>query len=92
MTDQARLIACLGSLALLSAVVIVALVFIATALRATATEMRKLHLQQATILGMLLRAGFRPYKRGRDWFDDAHATRVNDELDLTSYDWRKPEG
>lgn len=43
---------------------------------AIAAEQRRLHLQQATIVGMLLRAGFRGPSAGRDWGDSGHFTKV----------------
>lgn len=89
-SENVQLLVCAGALALLCAVVIVALVFIAKSLRSVATETRRIHLQQATIVGMLLRAGFRPHKGGKDWFDDGKRTRVAGELDLTQFDWRHP--
>jgi hypothetical protein len=60
--------------------------------RVLAVRQAKLHLQQANIVGMLLRAGFRTSKSGRDWFDDAAETRGprDSELDITEWDWRVP--
>ena len=71
-----RTVAALVVLAALLAVTLGSLVLIVRATRETANALRKVHLQQATIIGMLLRAGFRPARRGqRDWFDDADKTQ-----------------
>ena len=39
-------------------------------------EMRRVHLQQATIIAMLLRAGFRGPREGIDWGDSGSFTQV----------------
>lgn len=52
-------------------------------------DARRIHLQQATIIGMLLKAGFRPAKT-LDWFDNGDETRQLGEPALTQFDWRKP--
>lgn len=91
LTDvQQRALAVALGLALLCGVVIVCLVLISRSLRTVATEMRRLHLQQATIVGMLLRAGFRPAKGRKDWYEDDHDTRLAGEIDRTQFDWRRP--
>jgi hypothetical protein len=58
-------------------------------LRGTRAWMRKLHRQQANIVSMLLRAGF---KMGptRDWGDDGRRTSVMGESTETKWDWRTP--
>lgn len=75
-------------LALLVAVTVVALVLVVRASRDIAQDMRRVHLQQANIIRMLLKAGFRPAK-GRDWFDDGGATQVRGD-GYTAFDWRQP--
>lgn len=52
------------------------------------TDVRKVHLQQSNIVGMLLRAGFRPARGEPDWRDDA--VRTQSGPDFTRFDWRKP--
>lgn len=47
-------------------------------LRAMSQEIRRIHLQQANIIGMLQRAGFRGPKAGPDWGDSALLTRARD--------------
>lgn len=47
--------------------------------RVMAENTKRTHIQLSNIAGMLLRAGFRPAPRGRDWFDDGQATRVRGE-------------
>lgn len=74
--EDVQALVCLVVLAALCAVVIVALVFIARALADVAGSMRKVHIQQANIIRMLLKAGFRPARHGRDWFDDGAPTQV----------------
>lgn len=69
---------------LLLLVVIVALLAVVAGKCSTAAEntracaelAQRTHRQLANIAGMLLRAGFRPAPRGRDWFDDASRTQV----------------
>lgn len=53
-------------------------------------DLKRLHQQQATIVGMLLRAGFRPPSGRKDWFEDPHATKDMSDIDFTKFDWRKP--
>lgn len=67
-----------------------ALVLIARSARSLDTNMRRLHLQQATIVGMMLKAGFRPLKTGKDWFDDGDVTSAGAHLDLTKFNWQRP--
>ncbi len=88
--DELRTVAALVVLAALLAITLGALVLIVRSVRATADAIRKLHLQQATIIGMLLRAGFRPAPRGRDWFDDADKTRDPYAEWFTQWDLRAP--
>lgn len=88
--EELRTIAALIVLAVLLAVTLGALVLIVSALRSVAADMRKLHLQQATIVRMLLRAGFRPAGTGRDWFDDPNKTMKADEQWYTQWDLRRP--
>lgn len=88
--EDVRTIAALVVLAVLLAVTLGALVLIAGSTRKIAESMHRLHLQQATIVGMLLRAGFRPHRRGKDWFDDGDETRVKGDTDYTGFDWRTP--
>lgn len=45
-------------------------------LRDVARDQRLLHLQQATIIAMLMRAGFRRPSAGPDWGDSGHMTKV----------------
>lgn len=89
--EEIRTVAALGALALLLSVTLAALVMIVRALRDTAGSMQRLHLQQATIVRMLLRAGFRPPSSSPDWCDDAHKTRGLDELWYTKYDMKAPQ-
>jgi hypothetical protein len=44
-------------------------------MRAMVVEQRRLHLQQANIIAMLLRAGFRGPKAPPDWGDSGNWTR-----------------
>jgi hypothetical protein len=90
MTTELAALIVVVTLAALAGITIVSLVFIARAMGVTAHEMRRLHLQQGTIVAMLLKAGFRPARGGRDWSDDAARTRQVGELDQTDYDWRRP--
>lgn len=41
-----------------------------------ADEQRRIHLQQATIIGMLVRAGFRGPRQSLDWGDSGSWTQV----------------
>ena len=78
MTLDARLLMGVSGMAVLM-VALVALVFIADRrLRAIEAEQRRIHLQQATIIGMLVRAGFRRPKATHDWGDSALATRSHE--------------
>jgi hypothetical protein len=78
--DPRMLLAVAGLIVLLAA--LVALVFIADRrLRDASAEQRRIHLQQATIIGMLIRAGFRGPREGLDWGDSASWTRVRDSSD-----------
>jgi hypothetical protein len=52
-------------------------------------SLRKIHLQQANIIAMLLRAGFRP-ARTLDWRDDGDRTMHPESPALTRFDWRNP--
>ncbi len=45
-------------------------------LRDIARDQRLLHLQQATIIAMLMRAGFRRPNAPPDWGDSGHMTKV----------------
>lgn len=73
--DAGLLIAVVGILVLAAA--LIALVYVSEArLRQVAAEQRRLHLQQANIIAMLLRAGFRGPRAGRDWGDSGHLTQV----------------
>lgn len=89
-SDAGRAATVAGLLAVICLVVIVSLVFIVRSLEGISTSQRKLHLQQATIIGMLLRAGFRPATKGPDWFDDASRTQVARDTHYTQWDWRTP--
>lgn len=60
------------------------------ALRGIETLQRRIHKQQENIIGMLLKAGFRPANT-LDWGDNGDATRVLGEPVMTQFDWRKPE-
>lgn len=68
----------MGALGLLVLAVAVSWLVITTdrRLRAIAVDQRRLHLQQATIVSMLMRAGFRAPKAGPDWGDSALMTRA----------------
>jgi hypothetical protein len=62
-----------------------------SSLRDVGQSMRRLHQQQANIVSMLLKAGFRPAGT-RNWFDDGDSTRCSSDPDpLTQFDWRKPD-
>lgn len=61
---------------------IIALVYVTEArMRAVVEEQRRIHLQQANIIAMLLRAGFRGPREGLDWGDSGSWTRVRHERD-----------
>lgn len=61
---------------------IIALVYVTEArMRHIAAEQRRIHLQQANIIAMLLRAGFRSPSAARDWGDSGHWTQVRDSSD-----------
>lgn len=89
--EEVRTVAALIVLAILLAVTLGALVLIVSSLRAVAADMQRLHMQQATIVRMLLRAGFRPAGTSRDWFDDPHSTKKADEDWFTQWDLRRPQ-
>ncbi len=89
--EELRTVAALVVLAVLLAITLGSLVLIVRAIRDVSESVRKLHLQQATIVGMLLRAGFRPAPRGRDWFDDADKTRDPYAEWFTQWDLRRPQ-
>lgn len=82
---------------LLAVVIACSVVFSCLALHvviAASTDLKKLHIQQATIVGMLLRAGFKPMKGSMDWADDALVTMcVNEAANQarTRVDLRTPE-
>jgi hypothetical protein len=61
----------------------------ARALRSTDAAVRKIHQQQANIIGMLLKAGFRPVS-SKDWFDDGDHTRQIGDPAYTQFDWKPP--
>jgi hypothetical protein len=91
MSEWVPLAVCATALALLCAVVVISLVFIARSLGSVASEMRRIHLQHSNIIRMMLKAGFRP-ANGLDWFDDDRETRVVGQgatLD-TQFDLRTP--
>lgn len=94
MTDQERTLLVLGVLAVLCAAGIASLVLIARSLRGVSSNMQRIHLQQVTIVRMLLRAGFRPARNGgdKDWFDNALQTQQVGDIDYTAFDWRTPPG
>lgn len=82
----------LGVLAFLAGSAVCALILIARHAREASVSARKLHLQQANIIKMMLRAGFRPPERGQDWADAALETQVlgqGSPLD-TKWDMRRP--
>lgn len=83
-------VAFLAVLALAAGALIGALVLIARSARSLDTNMRRLHLQQSTIVGMMLKAGFRPLKTGKDWFDDGDVTGVAGNLEWTKINLEKP--
>ncbi len=89
--DELRTVAALVVLAVLLAVTLGALVLIVRALRDISAAVRKIHLQQASIVGMMLRAGFRPAPRGRDWFDDSDKTRDPYATWFTEWDLKRPQ-
>jgi hypothetical protein len=56
---------------------IIALIYVTEArMRFIASEQQRIHLQQANIIAMLLRAGFRGPREGLDWGDSGSWTRV----------------
>ena len=75
-SDVGRVALVLVALGVLVTITVSALVRIDRDCRELQKLAAKLHLQQGAIVGMLLRAGFRPAPRGRDWFDDAHETQA----------------
>lgn len=75
-------------LALLGLAVIAGCRYLARVFEETRTNLRKIHAQQANIIGMLLRAGFRPARGGLDWLDDGDKTQLPS---FTRFDWRTPE-
>lgn len=79
MTADARLILGAAGLVILAVAVVSLLVIAERRLRAIVSEQRRLHLQQATIVGMMLRAGFRGPSAARDWGDSALATKINQD-------------
>jgi hypothetical protein len=62
--------------------------FIVKAARTARDDIHKIHLQQATIIKMMLRAGFRPAKSDPDWRDDGDQTQLPS---FTRFDWQSPE-
>jgi hypothetical protein len=71
---SAIIVAVAGVLVLTAA--LIALVYVSEArLRHVVVEQRRIHRQQANIVAMLLRAGFRPPSQ-RDWGDSGHWTQV----------------
>lgn len=67
---------------LVLAVALIALVHVTEArMRALLAEQRRIHAQQANIIAMLLRAGFRAPSASRDWGDSGHWTQVRDSSD-----------
>jgi hypothetical protein len=66
-------------LAVLSGIVTASLILGVRRMRATQADARKVHLQLANIVQMLLRAGFRPAKGRLDWHDHGHETQVMGE-------------
>jgi hypothetical protein len=77
-TEAPTIIAVAGILVLAAA--LIALVIVSESrLKQVAEEQRRIHLQQANIIAMLLRAGFRSPSAQRDWGDSAHWTRVRQD-------------
>lgn len=68
--------------------VVVILARLGPVARAIRDDVRKVRIQQANIISMLLRAGFRPAKGGPDWRDDGDRTVVPS---FTRFDWQSPE-
>lgn len=91
MTEEMRTVVVLGVVTLLLLVTLVSLVLIVRALRSVAFDMRRLHGQQATVVRMLLRAGFRPPSATLDWLDDAHKTQLRGDDWWTQHDLRPPQ-
>ena len=76
--DVATIVAVVGILVLAAA--LIALVYVSEArMRGIVEAQRRIHLQQANIIAMLLRAGFRGPRAGLDWGDSGHLTRVAGE-------------
>lgn len=76
-SDVGLLIAVAGILVLAAA--LIGLVWVSEArLKQVAIEQRRLHLQQANIIAMLLRAGFRGPRAPRDWGDSGRWTQIRD--------------
>lgn len=75
-SDEFRAWVVMVALTILTTISVCALVIIARHTKNASLNARKLHLQQANIIAMLLRAGFRPAKGRPDWNDDAHETQV----------------
>ncbi len=59
----------------MAAALVCALVLQDRRMRAMVAEQRRLHLQQANIIAMLMRAGFRGPKAPPDWGDSGNWTR-----------------
>lgn len=78
MTVDARVAMGVAGLIILSVALVALLVIADRRLRELAAEQRRLHLQQANIIAMLLRAGFRGPRAGRDWGDSGHSTSILD--------------
>lgn len=78
-----------GVLALMCGLSAVCSVFALIAGRALLGVTRKIHLQQANIVAMLLRAGFRPARGKPDWFEDGEATQLPGSS-YTEFDFSKP--
>ncbi len=75
MTLDATTLAAAGLLVLVAA--LIALVCtVNRQLRFLLDEQRRIHLQQANIIAMLLRAGFRGPREGVDWGDSGSFTQV----------------
>ncbi len=69
-------------LAVTAMLLVIALGYIVCAVRAwrdAAYSLRRIHQQQANIIAMMLRAGFRPARSSPDWFDDSHETSLRSE-------------
>lgn len=77
---EARVAMGVAGLVILTVALVALLVIANRRLRELVAEQRRLHLQQANIIAMLLRAGFRGPRAGLDWGDSGHLTRVRDEI------------